>query len=252
MLFATGMLQPHSDSTALAASRQRLMELLVAQLSERLLSSTTIVFDAKDAPKHLPAELQYRGMRILFARDHREADDLLEELMEREPQPQSLRLISSDRRLQKAAKRRRIVIDECMDWYERVRDGDAETCGKSARQRQRASGAESIEEPSIAFDDHDLNEWYAAFGLIDPLPQPKGREIERTKSVAAHDDAAKLDRKSKPAKASTRTSKPKLEKPNESRRRSPEARRNAKRNLAGDVDKMLLKESDPEELAGNE
>ncbi len=116
-LFAARIV-PRAAVGALQHARQELLDFLVQRLTAAELTQTIIVFDAKHAPTGRDTECQYefRGIRVLFARDHDEADDLLEQMIRRDITPESLLVVSSDRRIQRAAQRRRAQTIDSDTW----------------------------------------------------------------------------------------------------------------------------------------
>ena len=121
LLFAAGVAERKSDQTNLRpgllhAARWRLIRQIADYLDEKDCCQTTIVFDAKHAPPGLPSRYEFSGILILFARDHAEADDLIEELVQAESTPKKLKLITSDLKLQDVAKRRRATVVDSDTW----------------------------------------------------------------------------------------------------------------------------------------
>jgi hypothetical protein len=57
---------------------------------------------------------------VLFAVDYDDADALLEELIARHSAPRKLTVVSSDRRLQRAARRRKARVMDSQAWYEEL------------------------------------------------------------------------------------------------------------------------------------
>ncbi|EMI46949.1 NYN domain-containing protein [Rhodopirellula sp. SWK7] len=107
----------------LAIERQRLLDRLVKHLDEIVRLRTTVIFDAKDAPNNLPSRYDYHGIDVQFAVEHTEADDLLERIISDHPNPKSLTVVSSDHRVQAAARRRRAGAYDSDTWLDRLLDG---------------------------------------------------------------------------------------------------------------------------------
>jgi predicted RNA-binding protein with PIN domain len=76
----------------------------------------TVVFDAADPPRGLPARFDYQGLHVAFAVDQEQADDLIEELIRQEAAPKNLTVVSDDRRVQQAARRRNCVAQGCEEY----------------------------------------------------------------------------------------------------------------------------------------
>ncbi len=80
----------------------------------------TVVFDAANAPPHLPSRLYHKNILILFAVKHDEADDLIEERIRHDSSPKQLHVVSTDLRLRTAAKRRRCKVLTCDDYMDLI------------------------------------------------------------------------------------------------------------------------------------
>ena len=98
-------------------SRQALLNFLVASLHEKELAHAEIVFDASGAPPGLPATVDHQGLTVHYARDYPDADTMLEFLIAKHPTPRKLTVVSSDHRIQRAAKRRRAIATDSDLWY---------------------------------------------------------------------------------------------------------------------------------------
>ncbi len=98
-------------------SREALLSFLAATISDGERQQTTIVFDAADAPPGLPRTLKYQGITVRYAAEYADADALIEELIRAETAPRSLLVISSDHRIQRAARRRRAAHLDSDRWF---------------------------------------------------------------------------------------------------------------------------------------
>ena len=120
LLYASGVFGT-GGRTSLEASREALLDWLGDVLSDAQRPRTTIVFDACAAPPGLPRSGEKHGMRICFAPRGCEADELLEELIRDHSSPRSLIVVSSDHRIQRAARRRRANPVDSDQWVAKVR-----------------------------------------------------------------------------------------------------------------------------------
>jgi hypothetical protein len=93
------------------------LRFLVASIEATDLPRATIVFDAADAPPGLPRIVDLHGMTVRYATEYVDADTLIEELILAEPAPRSLLVVSSDHRIQRAARRRRASSIDSDRWY---------------------------------------------------------------------------------------------------------------------------------------
>ena len=106
LLNATGV-EGTGAGTELERARRGLLQFLSRTLTADESSATTIVFDAQGAPPGLPIQESFQGITVLFSKGYAEADDLLEELIAADHVPRKLLVVSSDHRLQRAARRRK-------------------------------------------------------------------------------------------------------------------------------------------------
>lgn len=105
-------------------SRRDLLQ-WIAKAHGQQLDLVTVIFDAERAAPNLPPVQTIAGVRVRFAQGQL-ADDLLEEIIQRETQPRTLTVVSSDRRVQQAAQRRNCVVMDCRDYIDRALDAGHE------------------------------------------------------------------------------------------------------------------------------
>ncbi len=148
LLHASSVFGRHGR-TSLERSREALLDWLARVLEEPQRQRTTVVFDAREAPPGLPDTLQKHGLQIRFAPRGGEADELLELLILEHSSPRNLVVVSSDHRVQRAARRRRAQAIDSELWVVAI-------------QRTHETGAtESAErqEPPVT----DIQAWLDAF-----------------------------------------------------------------------------------------
>ncbi len=150
LLHASGVFGAARGPRGFEQSRVALLDLL-ADLLGGDAARTIVVFDAANAPDGLPGRHVYRGIRVWFAREFPDADSLIERLIEDDTAPQSLVVVSSDRRLQVAARRRRASAIECDAWLAEMK----------ARNRPRDNADAKPTEPGP----YDVEAWKRYFGL---------------------------------------------------------------------------------------
>lgn len=122
----------------LERSRHALVRFVAAGLTDAERRATTIVFDAAGAPPGLPSTVSLEGITLRFAKGYADADELLEELIAADHSPRKLTVVSSDHRVQRAAKRRRAAAVDSDVWYaemlrRRNDDGDARLKSDAAK-----------------------------------------------------------------------------------------------------------------------
>jgi uncharacterized protein len=105
LMHAWGLARQRYGPGDLERLRERYLRQLANRLSEDQRRRTTVVFDAADvSTSDALAQQVHELMRIVFAAD---ADSRIEKLIKGHSAPKQIRVVSSDKRLQKAARRRR-------------------------------------------------------------------------------------------------------------------------------------------------
>jgi len=116
LLHASGVFGRPEDEPTLENARRALLDFLASHLSEKERGRTAIVFDGKDAPRGLPAHGAHEGMQIHFSRRQQTADELIADMIEGEPQPRELLVVSSDHGVQRSARQRGISYQDSEEW----------------------------------------------------------------------------------------------------------------------------------------
>ena len=111
------------DPRWLERDRNVLLRELTNQLSEPVRRKTCVVFDAANPPRDRPSEFVHHGMSVRFAVDYLSADDLLEEMIRAHHTPKRLMVVSSDHRIQIAARRRGAAHFDSEPWMDDLTDG---------------------------------------------------------------------------------------------------------------------------------
>ena len=117
LLHATDIFGDETGPNTFQRSREALLAFLTASLNESERAQTTIVFDAAEAPPGLPNHYTIDGLQVIYARDYPDADTLIEEMIEDHTAPRGLLVISSDHRVQRAARRRGSKYTDSERWY---------------------------------------------------------------------------------------------------------------------------------------
>jgi uncharacterized protein len=162
LLNATGIAGGGTAGSSLAQSRAALLDFLAARLAVEDRRATTVVFDARNAPPGLAPVFSHRGITVRFARPHREADDLIEELIRSDTSPRRLTVVSSDHRLHRAARRRRATPIDSEVWFRQF-------------ERRPIQSSESVAMPEDAaaqLASAELDEWLRIFS--DATVRPEG------------------------------------------------------------------------------
>jgi uncharacterized protein len=179
LLHASGILPRGIGPGTLQRARGALLNFLVESLEPDELAKTVVVFDARAAPVGRPRLVNHRGLQVHFAPNPGDADALIEKLISENHSPRKLLVVSSDHRLQRAAKRRRAQAIDSDRWY-----------GEVIRRRM-GRGREAAEEPAKPtgpLSEHEVARWLSQFGMT---PADAGGEKSAETGDAA--DAAKPD-----------------------------------------------------------
>jgi predicted RNA-binding protein with PIN domain len=159
LLHRLGLMRTRMGPGELAGARQRLVSLLKKAWG-RDVGLICIVFDSAGAAgKRAPDRID-EGVDIRFARRGEAADDVIEDLIRSHSAPKQLTVISDDRRLQRAARRRACRVLSCPSYLEEV---ERKLRPNSPDRKTEAAGA-----PSPA-DDADF--WLRTFASIEQDPQ---------------------------------------------------------------------------------
>ena len=156
LLHVTGIVGSKIGPATFQRARNALLNFLAAALDETERTSTTIVFDGRDAPPGLPKHLSHAGMTVRYAPRHLEADDVIEELIAADHSPRRLVVVSSDHRLQRAAQRRKAQAVDSHIWY-----------GELVRRRATGGGEpQAPARPAGPLTEGEVARWLAEFGDI--------------------------------------------------------------------------------------
>ena len=173
LLYVSGILGRGSGAGSLQASRLALLNFLAESLGREESAKTTVVFDAHHAPPGLPGIVEHRGIRVRFASKHESADELIEELIQVDSAPRRLTVVSSDHRIQRAAKRRRAKAVDSDAWFAAVL--------RSRRQR-KSSAAVTPARPPVPLLEEEVDYWIRQFGGESLLRESLHREVGRADS----------------------------------------------------------------------
>jgi predicted RNA-binding protein with PIN domain len=159
LLHVTGLVG--RAGSGLQGSRNALLRFLASAIEPKDLSETTIVFDAAEAPPGLPRVVTHEGMTVRYASEYPDADALLEELIAAHHVPRSLTVVSSDHRVQRAARRRRAGFVDSDVWF-------ADAARRRSQRQGRAStptSAPARRETNLSAE--EIAYWLAEFGNAD-------------------------------------------------------------------------------------
>ena len=118
------------------------------------------------APPGLPQTITHDGMTVHFARRNSDADEMIEELLEDHRNPKSLVVVSSDHRVQRAARHHGATFSDSELWYAEL---------KSSRRARHTSKLEGTK-PVANATPEELAYWLKEFGEGPPASKEKEKE----------------------------------------------------------------------------
>jgi predicted RNA-binding protein with PIN domain len=165
--------------TELARARRALLRFLAGALQPASRAQTVVVFDASAAPPGLPRHEVCFGLQVQYAAGFPEADALLEELIRRHHTPRQLTVVSSDHRVQRAARRRRASAVDSRSWLESL-----------IAQNRATHAAPQPSKPSLPLSDEEVEYWVRQFSVPDDAqqspPMPTDDDVSSRDSAPDH------------------------------------------------------------------
>jgi len=162
LMGALGLIQGTLPAKGLEKGRVHILDLLADKYGDAA-GDVLVIFDAARSPRRASPEQEHRGIQVRFAKGRAEADDLLEELIEEHRHPKKLTVVSSDHRVQRAARRRNVRALDChafLDWLERPPPQDAGENDVSEHGQDKPAAAETAH-------------WMRLFGSLKDDPEVK-------------------------------------------------------------------------------
>ena len=176
LLYAANIVGSGVGPSTLERSRNALLNFVVASVEPATLARTIVVFDSSEAPPGLPRTVNYEGLTVHFASDYESADEMIEELIVADTAPKSLTVVSSDHRIQRAARRRKAKPVDSDVWH----------AAMVAKRNARPPVMEP-RKPAGPSSDAEVNYWLKKFGGEDietpdpenPFPPGYGDDVEK-------------------------------------------------------------------------
>lgn len=163
VLYAVGILSRGVGPHTLERARLALLNFLAESLEPAEAARTTVVFDAAEAPRDLPRVFRHRSLTVRFAVRHEDADALLEELIRADSAPKRLTVVSSDHRLQRAARRRRAKAVDSQAWWDELH---------RRRGRHKPPASSGPAKPSGPLSEEEVAFWLHQFGAAPEADSP--------------------------------------------------------------------------------
>jgi uncharacterized protein len=155
LLNVVGIIGRGVGSGGLERARMALLNFLAESLDSKEIGKTIVVFDSREAPWGLPRSVLHRGLAVQYASKYPDADCLIEELIQKESAPRKLTVVSSDHRLQRAARRRRARAVDSDVWYSEI---------LAARRERQDQSINTPARPPVPLLPEDVEYWIEQFG----------------------------------------------------------------------------------------
>tara|TARA_R110002072_G_scaffold238769_3_gene396464 strand:- start:104350 stop:105006 length:657 start_codon:yes stop_codon:yes gene_type:complete len=165
LMHSVGYARERYGQGGLERSRHRLLRFLVNRLDFEERRRTMVVFDARTIPFEGVRQQKFEEMTILFNQAGSDADTLIEELILEHSAPKQLEVVSGDRRLQKAIKRRKGIAVESEDFARMLR-GRVSIVSGSAQDIVPATDS-STQPDNAALSNSETEYWMDIFGDVE-------------------------------------------------------------------------------------
>ena len=171
LMHAVGYARERYGQGGLERSRDRLLRFLANRLDLEERRRTTVVFDARTIPFEGVREQKFEELTILFNKAGSDADTLIEELIREHSAPKQLEVVSGDRRLQRAIRRRRGIAIESENFARLLQGRESVVPGSSQDSRSEDSTApDTASSPEV-----DTKYWMNVFGDVKLPDAPPDR-----------------------------------------------------------------------------
>ncbi len=121
LIFECGLHEKRVDARSLSRARRRLLKEIVALMTTSQQRETTVVFDArKQMFSGQQEQERFHQVQVLYSIHYHEADEMIEHLIDQHSSPKQLTVVSSDHRIQKAARRRKAHPIDSGRWYDEL------------------------------------------------------------------------------------------------------------------------------------
>lgn len=158
----------NADSRWLERHRAGLLRDLTNHLDEDLRPRTCVVFDAANPPRDRPSTFVHQGIDVRFAIGYPSADDLLEEIIRSHHTPRKLMVVSSDHRVQMAARRRGAAHTDSDPWMDALTDGLVRLApGANSRNTPVSGAGEGGGKKPDVSNPGEVRDWMREFGFDD-------------------------------------------------------------------------------------
>jgi predicted RNA-binding protein with PIN domain len=188
LMYEVGALGPKLGPDGLRKARHRFLNDLGSKLNPVDAYQTTVVFDSREGPQHLPKEQRQKGMTIFFAQDEESADARIEALIKAHSSPKQLTVVSTDRRIRLAATRRRAKSQTADEFWSSLNV-------KLSKKKHEAPPPPTAEDRGRrdGLTESESAYWMAEFGHLDKAPETR-QALRSADFVPTEEDIARIIR----------------------------------------------------------
>ncbi len=149
----------------LQRERALLVGRLVKHLPSHVRRRSCVVFDAANPPAGVEDRYEADGVVVRFSVGYPEADDLIEELIQTHSAPKRLAVVSSDHRIQAAAKSRGATAFDSQPWLDELLEDRVGLAPKKRGRAGQGSAPTAGDKPPQVVDREELTDWMREFGF---------------------------------------------------------------------------------------
>lgn len=173
LMFASQLVGRGRGPGWLEAARNRLIRLLRSKLHSELLARTVVVFDAQPVPfqRRQEEESEFspldsssrddRALKILYASDHDDADEMILSMIQSHPTPKQLSVVSSDQRIRRKTQARAAISWTSESFLEQLERGRFE---QADAQSERTDHDPHGDKDSLGLlDAESIEQWKRTF-----------------------------------------------------------------------------------------
>lgn len=181
LLHAAGLVRGKLVGRQLEGARLRLLQRISCQLTKEERAHTIVIFDAKALLPVTCREEFIEGIRVLYPEPGHEADELIEQLIGQDTQPRKLLIVSSDRRLHRAARERLATAINSDRYLDRLDERRTRPANEGSRETNPMRPAAPRPTPGVVPKSQtdrtptlpagDVDFWMKEFGEIELPPE---------------------------------------------------------------------------------
>jgi predicted RNA-binding protein with PIN domain len=190
VMHAGGWLGSKLSRQGFRHARRRFLDELAGALGAELAPEAMVVFDATVPPGDFGVDEKYRSISVVFALGDENADARIEQLIAKNSNPKTLTVVSSDRRVRRAAARRRahsLTADEFWVKVDKLKER------KAARPPADARPTPSRASPQRRSTPEETAFWLEAFGGVTEVEEI-GQALASGDSMLTDAEIAELKR----------------------------------------------------------